>query len=1030
MATPGTGRFAEFFGALWGYDPFPWQAALAERVGGATGASGWPQVLALPTASGKTACLDIAVFALASQAARAAADRTAPRRIFFVVDRRVIVDEAFERAKEIAARLREARGGVLGSVADALRRVADLDADERPLACFALRGGLYRDDAWARTPTQPTIVTSTVDQVGSRLLFRGYGGSAKSWPLHAGLAAHDALLLLDEAHCSAAFSETLASVDAYRDERWAERPLRSPFAFVEMTATPRPGRQVVGLENADREHPTLRLRLEARKPVRLAGPLNSRVGSAVHVRELCREAEALAVAGARRVAVMVNRVATARRVFETLAVDAERKVLMTGRMRPLDRDDLMRLWGPRLAAKSGREQPERPWFVVATQCLEVGANLDFDAMVSECASLDALRQRFGRLNRLGLDEAAAGVVVVARESLKGEDFVYGDALAATWEWLSGQAEEQGDKLVVDFGIDALDRRWRGAVEDDPSLASRLLAPAPSAPVLLPAHLDAWAQTSPAPMPSPDLGVFLHGPDRDRPEVMLCWRGDLAPGREEGRDEARRAWIDLLTLCPPAAAECLQAPLAAVRRWLQGEGGEGEVEVADVEAGRSSEEEEASGDPVRRPILRWRGGDATRSLWLERLSDLRPGDTLVLAVEPHERIWLDREARGDAFLSDEERRLLRQSPTPAWAHFGHLPGTPGQPPILDRGDEAFVLARDRAALRVHRHTVDAWPESEAKTALLALAEQPELEEGLTDRELRETVKSRLRALAEEPRCPEWLRAAASHLASRRLSIRRHPRSARRAGAGLILTAPGRLHRGASSETFGREDDAPVVQAPVPLDEHLQGVAELARRFGNAGTLPAEVISDLELAGRLHDLGKADQRFQAWLHRGNELAARAARRLLAKSPGLPQTPSERERARERSGYPKGGRHELVSVRLIESAPETLALAHDPDLVLHLVASHHGHGRPFAPAVVDQPPIVVRCSSGGLTLAAESDTGLERVDSGVPKRFWRLVRRYGWWGLAYLEAVFVLADRRRSEQEESAESEDGEMLERGTA
>jgi hypothetical protein len=80
-----------------------------------------------------------------------------------------------------------------------------------------------------------------------------------------------------------------------------------------------------------------------------------------------------------------------------------------------------------------------------------------------------------------------------------------------------------------------------------------------------------------------------------------------------------------------------------------------------------------------------------------------------------------------------------------------------------------------------------------------------------------------------------------------------------------------------------------------------------------------------------------------------------------------------------------------------------------VLWLIGTHHGHGRPFFPPIADPKPdtrIDVADSSNVGLVARAGDVPL-RMDQGWFERGARLLRRFGPWELARLEAILRLAD-----------------------
>jgi CRISPR-associated endonuclease/helicase Cas3 len=947
-------RFDEFFRALWGYEPFPWQARLARQVFN----KGWPECIDLPTASGKTAAIDIAVFALACQTNRPTNDRTVGRRIFFAVNRRVIVDEAFNRADELAKKLVKAEEdndtGILGEVARNLRTLNEESDPTKapPLDRVQLRGGIYRDRAWARSITQPIVVCTTADQLGSRLLFRGYGVTPSSAPIHAALCGCDSLVLLDEAHVTRAFSQTMQLLTRYQQVRKDKSTAIPPMRFVQMTATPAGDvKNRFALDDKDRLHPILRRRQEASKPATLV-KLDKKKPIASEIVELAFGS----LSDARKaVGIIVNRVQTARdieRLIREKVAELAKKDqtfhadvhLVIGRMRPIDRNDLQET----LRTLVGPDRPEildKPVFIVATQCLEVGADYDFDVLITECAGIDALRQRLGRLNRKGRSLEVIAAIVTNEESLKGDDPIYGNAIKNTWEWLTCN-----DRRSVDVGVSEFEKLW-----DKVDEASRraMLAPAPDAAVLLPAHLDALCQTSPKPIPSPDVSYFIHGPQRDNAEVNVCWRADL------GDDPSQ--WPDIVRLLPPTSPECMTVPLHTVANWMRGKATKDDADVpVQLE----------EGDPrgaAERCILIWRGSDDASPT--DNPRDLRPGDTIVIPPDADNSLSL-----------------------------GHIPiRADGRRPF-DIAEVAYEQVRRQRVVRLHPSIHPELPQE-----LLAHATSDE-------------------SVLSKSRIRELLGPLADGFKSGPDEVD-YPRRKDNSPPCLLLRFNALLpNRDLLRPSFGEDDgENSSIESThqITLDEHTQHVVDRVRmaveRLRFSGHTPL-----FEYAAGLHDIGKSDIRFQAVLAGLTPYEAMDRPILLAKSGQRGVTRAEREHRRSRAQLPADFRHEMLSVEIIASGITAIDPTIDRDLLLHLIAAHHGYARPFAPVffedATDDELRSLRVNGHEIAGSERKDwIPSHRLDSGVAERFWKLTREHGWWGLAWLEAILRLADQQASAAEQ---------------
>lgn len=577
-------EFEEFFTAVnGGCPPYRWQRTLAEQL---VTTGRWPSAIAAPTGAGKSSVVDIHVYALA---ATAGSEVCPPRRLCVAVNRRALVDSQVDRARRLAESLAGAEKGIVATIAERLRALSN---QSLALRVLTMRGELPSDRSWVDDPLTVSVIGATPDMWGSRLLFRGYGTAQFARPREAGLLAIDAVLVLDEAHLNRQLLQTARDAGEMIAAQADALGRISPLQIVATTATP-DGRDEdvlhVDLASVPVEDVALRRALIAPKKLHLFATSDAPVkgGATERYAEVIAD-EALALerdlgqsaVPSQTVLCVVNHVDTATRVAKRLAarVGDEAVECWVGRLRPIDLTEL-KIRRPGLFDLRGEGQVR---FLVATQVVEVGIDMDCAGLVTELAPGAALTQRFGRVNRRGLRSSAPVTVVVPDREIQYGRPPYGEAeLGAARRWLDELGE--GANLSP------------AALADEPAPVASLGRTTLSD--LTPGVIDLLAQTSNPLFAEPDLEFWL----RDSLEQETEGVGFVV---REGLPEDDNVTMALLEATEIDEQEIFPSSIAIAKRLTA-------RVLAAEERGR---------------VFRWQAGRLTQMTGAE---ELKPGDTVVV-----------------------------------------------------------------------------------------------------------------------------------------------------------------------------------------------------------------------------------------------------------------------------------------------------------------------------------------------------------------------------------------------------------------
>lgn len=882
-------NFDESFKALTGHSPFCWQRRLFYE----HFAKGHvPAALDIPTGLGKTS-----VMVLWYVAQTTGAD--VPRRLVYVVDRRAVVDQATTVADEIRER-----------------------SQNSALRVSTLRGQHVDNREWLADPAAPAIVVGTVDMIGSRLLFSGYGVSRKMRPYHAGLLGADTLVVLDEAHLVPPFEKLLEATitngtKALGPREYEDRKIVPSFKLLSLSATGREDSSdrlnekiVFRLSSEDKLDEVVKKRLEARKRLTVQ-VLDDEPRL---VLQLVERAWSLGNGqGPARALVYCDRREDAVKVRDEIGKKCKKEKrdhvseLLVGGRRVFERETLFGWLKKHGFLGDAEAEPEQPTFLIATSAGEVGVDLDAAHMVCDLVEWERMVQRLGRVNRRGNGDARIEVIATPRKKEKAEEWT--KRLARLRKPLDSlrRVGTKGERNASPGALLELKERAESCSELRNAIEAAT-TPAPLRPALTRALVDAWSLTSldrHTGRPD-DIQPWLRGWEEDqKPQTTVVWRKYL-PVRRNGTEAAGKDIEAFFEAAPPHASEKLETETYRVVDWL----------VKRTEKAGRNHPQDGVGNteiPEQKDVIAYilspsrdlrdtvhgyglvQGNTKEQKRTKENLKESLMGGTLVV----------------DARLGGLYDGLLDEN-------------ADSSPRVIDDGQEWLPPQDDKPVIRFRVRSVT----GEESTA--------------SDGDWRE----RYRFVTEQSDEGE---------AQRFLIVEKWRHDA---------------------ET---EDDRSVGHLQE-LAEHHTWTECKARALADVIGLPGEYADMLATAARLHDEGKRHKRWQ--------MAAKVPDgKFYAKT-------DKRMNTKLLDGY----RHEFGSLPYAETDEGFRALPHHlQELVLHLVAAHHGWARPSIPIRgCDEPPSVS-----------------EKRARDIALRFARLQKRWGPWGLAWWEALLRAADQQASRE-----------------